>query len=221
MAGSSLPKTARAAKKLGAKYYFTGKPCKRGHVDKRHLTGACVACTRERNLADREAHYLGSAKWREANREYLRQKQRQYYRANAERCQATNRAWAKANPECAKESERRRREKLLADPAALEARREIARRWHRQFPEKQSAATRRRKLAKIERTPTWLTADQRAEMTAFYAEAVRLSRETGITHEVDHIIPLQGENVCGLHVPWNLQILTAEANRSKGNKHAD
>lgn len=42
--------------------------------------------------------------------------------------------------------------------------------------------------------------------------------ETGIPHHVDHIIPLQGENICGLHIPENLQILKATDNRKKGNK---
>jgi len=52
----------------------------------------------------------------------------------------------------------------------------------------------------------------------FYIESAELSKLLGVWHEVDHIVPLQGTTVSGLHVPWNLQILTAKENSMKGNR---
>ena len=60
--------------------------------------------------------------------------------------------------------------------------------------------------------------EHRDQIAEFYKQSRRLTDETGIQHHVDHIIPLNGENVCGLHVPWNLQILTATDNIAKSNK---
>lgn len=78
--------------------------------------------------------------------------------------------------------------------------------------------TARRRAAKLNATPKWVCKDK---IKAIYLEAVRLQNETGTLMEVDHIIPLQGANVCGLHVHWNLQIISRESNRKKGSKLTD
>lgn len=73
------------------------------------------------------------------------------------------------------------------------------------------ALSRQRELAKINATPPWLTKEQAEQMKQFYR-----NRPEG--YHVDHIIPIKGHNVCGLHVPWNLQYLPAVDNIKKGNK---
>lgn len=71
-----------------------------------------------------------------------------------------------------------------------------------------------RRAIELMRTPVW--ADMKA-IKAVYAQAQRLTTETGISYHVDHWAPLQGELVSGLHVHQNLQILTASANSAKKN----
>lgn len=76
----------------------------------------------------------------------------------------------------------------------------------------------KRNLNKLLATPSWLSVAQKYEIADFYVQAALLEEKTGVKYHVDHIVPLQGKNVCGLHVPWNLQILTADSNLSKGNR---
>jgi 5-methylcytosine-specific restriction endonuclease McrA len=63
--------------------------------------------------------------------------------------------------------------------------------------------------------PAWV---DRSEIEAVYKRAREITLATGTEHQVDHIVPLQGEFVCGLHVPWNLQVLTARENAAKKNR---
>jgi 5-methylcytosine-specific restriction endonuclease McrA len=71
---------------------------------------------------------------------------------------------------------------------------------------------------KAEAIPPWLNDAHRDAMQWFYDEARRLTKETGVSHVVDHIEPLNGAHSCGLHVPWNLQVLTDTQNKRKKNK---
>jgi hypothetical protein len=76
----------------------------------------------------------------------------------------------------------------------------------------------KRRAAKLKATPVWLNKKMLADIEVKYVEANKKSCEN-IKYSVDHIVPLQGKNVCGLHVSWNLQILTIEDNSKKGNRY--
>lgn len=67
-------------------------------------------------------------------------------------------------------------------------------------------------------TPKWLSAEQKQQIFDIYMKTSKMRSESGEKYEVDHIIPILGETVCGLHVPWNLQPLTQTENRRKSNK---
>ena len=71
-----------------------------------------------------------------------------------------------------------------------------------------------RRATESQATPKWLTDEMEAQILDIYRRAQNCADE----HHVDHIIPLKSNQVCGLHVSWNLQILPARENLAKGNR---
>lgn len=94
---------------------------------------------------------------------------------------------------------------------------ESQKKWRQENPEKLCAATSRYRAAKLRRSPEWLTEEHHWMIQEVYEIAKLRTDATGVPHEVDHVVPLQGDVVSGLHVPWNLQVIPARENRSKGN----
>lgn len=70
-------------------------------------------------------------------------------------------------------------------------------------------------------TPPWLTAEHWAKISVMYGLSRRLTETTGVQMSVDHIVPLNGKAVSGLHVPWNLQVIQLSENFAKGNKYVN
>lgn len=79
-----------------------------------------------------------------------------------------------------------------------------------------NAATRARQAAKLKATPSWANLEQ---IKRIYTACASITKRTGVEHHVDHIIPLQGESVCGLHVEKNLAIIPAQMNLQKSNTY--
>jgi hypothetical protein len=93
--------------------------------------------------------------------------------------------------------------------------------WDQINPDKLVARTRRYRTKKSKACPDWLTEEQHKEIEEFYWLAKDLRSVTGEEYHVDHIVPLQGKHVCGLHVPWNLQLLPKDLNLRKSNSYED
>jgi hypothetical protein len=97
----------------------------------------------------------------------------------------------------------------------------ICRRYYQNNRGKELERSALKRANRLKAAPSWLSEDYRKEIKDFYWLAKDLTAVSGEAYHVDHIVPLQGENVCGLHVPWNLQILPADINLSKGNRYAN
>lgn len=139
-------------------------------------------------------------------------------RANPEAVRKRAKEWAAANPERHRATSNAGGRRRYACPVhrLWEGVRQLE--WSRKNTAKVVAKANRKRAAKLGATPTWLTSIQRAQVQAFYDIAVACEAQTGIRYTVDHIHPLKGKNFSGLHVPWNLQILSHSANSAKANR---
>ena len=120
--------------------------------------------------------------------------------------------------EKAKRNTQRHRDKLSYEEKEVI---KAQQRAHTKIPSVRSRmneSCRRYYATKNNATPKWLSSEQRAEIYNIYALAKDCQVVTGEPYHVDHIVPIRGKNICGLHVPWNLQVLPADINISKSNR---
>ena len=76
----------------------------------------------------------------------------------------------------------------------------------------------KRSCTSVAPVPNWLNSNQKQNINKKYKKCKDLVKQTGKPHHVDHIVPLHGEIVCGLHVPWNLRVIPEKENLRKTNK---
>lgn len=182
------PTTRTEAKKTGATHYFTGKACARGHIALRKTKGACIECMKEDWAIDNERRKT------KPKSEAAKAAGRKYYKKNKEAVKA--RASARPHAEV----------------------RQYKTKYKEQNPELYKALVSVRKRRHRNATPTWINKEQKFAMRQLYLQAQQMTKITGERYVVDHIVPLISDEVCGLHVPWNLRVITQEDNLKKSNK---
>ena len=185
------PNNRSEAKKTGATHYFTGQPCSRGHIALRKTKGTCVECMKEDWKIDNEKRK------EKPKSEAAKEAGRRYYEKNKEAVKA------RANARPKEEVNQYKKKYKQENPELYKALVSVRKRRHRNA------------------TPAWITAEQKLAMREMYLQAQKLTKITGERYVVDHIIPLISPDVCGLHVPWNLRVITQEENLKKSNKLLD
>ena len=139
----------------------------------------------------KEKKRLYNKEWHEKNKE----KRKEYLKKNKEKIKEKRKEYREKNKEKINLNERE---------------------YKKTNKGKVNAHTAKRRATKLQATPTWSELDK---IKIVYQKAQELGKLTGLEYHVDHIVPLQGNNVCGLHVWHNLQILEASINISKSNNH--
>lgn len=188
--------------------------------------GRCKSCTKAyskmRYKENSKSIKEYSTNYRAINPEYQKEyyennkggilkRVQEYYKENKSKIQARNKKWREDTAET-------RREKSAV---YREDNKNKIREYYQENKHYFLQRNKYRKAAKLKATPRWLTEEHIKQMNQFYFFRGMVSGVVGKDYHVDHIVPLQGKNVCGLHVPWNLQILPAKENLSKGNSYND
>ena len=142
----------------------------------------------------------------------MKERSAKRYALKREVIKATQKRWRATHKEYGKQKSAEWRKQ---NP---ERRKAIANAWAARNRPARAAALAEYKASLIQATPAWLTQDERKLIREVYKQAAEQTRATGVKHHVDHVYPLRGTTVCGLHVVLNLQILTEKENVSKSNK---
>ena len=223
------------AKAQGLKHYFTGKPCKHGHINIRYVSSyRCVKCCDEYNKEYYKEYYENNRErikeYYENNKEYYKE----YYENNRERIKEYNKEYRENNKERIKEYKKEYREnnKERIKEYKKEYRennkerikeyyennkeriKECIKEYRENNKEQFNRRNARRRAKKLNATPTWANKDK---IALVYEGATFLTEHGSPTH-VDHIYPLQADWVCGLHVHENLMEIPARDNITKGNR---
>lgn len=216
---------------LGLKKYFTGIPCKNGHVSERYLSGSCKSCVESHlnkvRSENPDIHRIYSRKRREKFKDEINSKNRERYENDTERYKAYQKKYRDANKDklpkirkksYAKHADTRRYESALWARNNRDIVNERKRKSYKIDPIPSLSQHQKRRAAKLNRTVAWYS-----DFDDFcIIEAKRLCRIReklfGFKWHVDHIIPLRAKEASGLHYHKNIQVIPAHLNCSKSNQ---
>lgn len=199
------------AKLRGEVHYFTGKPCSKGHIEKRStVNGSCMECARLKTASDRKKE-TGEQRAIRLQKSTDRAAEWRKNNPHHENTKIVKARWALENKNIVNLKNKIYRSNNKEKYA------EWGKNWRKNNLAKNSAKTMKRYADKLQRTPVWLNDSHWLEINSIY-ELCAAWRSVGFDYHVDHIVPLVGKNVSGFHAPWNLQIISAKENLAKGNR---
>jgi hypothetical protein len=173
------------------------------------LQSQCKDCFKDYRVKNSKQRKDYIESWRNKNSDHIKNYTKNYYDKNCERIKEAARKFHNENAE---ELKAKMRDRYWRNP-----KKNIERtgKWKKENPAKVNAKTAERRAMQLRATPSW------ADLAAIQIEyelAAWCSKTMGEPYHVDHIIPLQGKLVSGLHVHTNLRVIRASENIAKNNK---